>query len=553
MFKRLFIAVLLIFTMTACDNLSTALTEAPTTSITYHSISLENTFNDTNRDFDSVAYGETIALPVDEIEGKVFVGWSDGENIYNNTLTVETSLSLQAIYEDVSSVFEYSIYPLSEEITITGYLGNSKYLRIPNKIDGYIVRGIASYAFEESPIIQIELPTTIMRVYPNAFINLQNLEKVSFYGEFLETEQMVIGDTEYNHIIEENNETCQIVETTENGWKFSEGCPIIEVLHQSDPIIIPGNDPFCNYIVLVDSAILTNNYYKAMIDEDAFINLPKLTTFDFPYNLNIFFPSMFNNTPKLSNLTFPDKGRYFVNDNIVYRSSSTSQIPGQEDYVLVYYPQGLTNKEFTVSNRVKTIGVMAFYGNDYLEEVNMSDSVTSIGFRAFTYNQNLKAINLEANDSYFYTIDGILYNRDVLVTYPMSKEDTHFIVPEETEMIAAYAFYGQKYLEFVSLNNGLESIGHSAFAGVKKIELINVPSSVRIIDLYFARESSIETVIINRSLVVDGSLTIIRASLDSSSPQFFVPDDSYEDYLADMNWIEYYNFINPISELEIES
>lgn len=551
MYKRFLLAIFLMFMVIGCDNKTTIEPTTLTTSITYHDITLENEYNDLTRDFDDLAYGEVLILPVDQIEGKVFVGWSDGENIYNNNLTVQTSLSLQAVYEEVSAVFEYNSSPLTNEITITAYLGEAKYLRIPSRIDDYIVRGIATNAFDGSPIIEIELPSSIQRIYPKAFIDLLDLQKVSFYEGFAENVETVMSKTEYDMIIESYSEQCQITETTESGWKLSQGCPIIEVLNISE-INVPGVGSYYNYTVLADSSTISAGLTYMMIDSEAFTNLPELTTFAFPSNLEMFIPDMFNNTPKLNNLSFPETSRYFVEENIVYRFSTNNQNPDQSVVNLVYYPQGLTDKEFTVPEQVSIIGSAAFAGNKYLEVVNMSANVTNIGFRAFTYVENLQEINLEENDSDFYTIDGVLYYRDVLATYPMAKEEKSFTVPEDISLIAALAFYGQKHLESINLNNGLISIGQSSFAKVEKLKMLNIPSSVESIDQYFTKESSIEIVIINRSVVLNGSLTFIRASLDSSTPQFYVPDDSYDDYISDFNWGVLADYILSLSELEIE-
>jgi hypothetical protein len=60
MLKRAFIAVFLMFTMVACGNATTTNTEVPTTSITYHDITIENEYNDLTRDFETIAYGERL-------------------------------------------------------------------------------------------------------------------------------------------------------------------------------------------------------------------------------------------------------------------------------------------------------------------------------------------------------------------------------------------------------------------------------------------------------------------------------------------------------------
>ena len=211
MYKRFLLAIFLMFMVIGCDNKTTIEPTTLTTSITYHDITLENEYNDLTRDFDDLAYGEVLILPVDQIEGKVFVGWSDGENIYNNNLIVETSLDLEAIYENSSDVFTYYSNLDSDQISINGYTGISKYLRIPAEIDGYKVRAIAAEAFAGSDIVEVELPKTLARIYPSAFIDAPNLEKVSFYGSYSGTREGIIPSEQYDEMMEEFKKYTQIM------------------------------------------------------------------------------------------------------------------------------------------------------------------------------------------------------------------------------------------------------------------------------------------------------------------------------------------------------
>ncbi len=76
--------------------------------------------------------------------------------------------------------------------------------------------------------------------------------------------------------------------------------------------------------------------------------------------------------------------------------------------------------------------------------------------------------------------DGVLYNKKMteLVYYPSHKKASSFKVPDTIKSIGCYAFFGNRYLEKVVLNEGVKKIGWEAFKG-SNIEIVNIPESVR--------------------------------------------------------------------------
>jgi hypothetical protein len=173
----------------------------------------------------------------------------------------------------------------------------------------------------------------------------------------------------------------------------------------------------------------------------------------------------------------------------------------------------------------------------------------NLGTRAFSLTPNLKEINISDENEAYYTIDGVLYAGDFLLTYPPAKTDKIYILPENIRMIAPSAFYGQRYLIDIGFNDGLERIGYDVFSETQKIKILNIPSSVVFMDSLYYRNSSIEVVIINRSVVTDGSITNIRTPRAHDIPTFYVPDDSFDDYRMDRDWSTIYIYIEKLSEL----
>ncbi len=542
MLKRMFVLFLLVITFVGCDSSKTE-----TTTTTYHTITLLNSYNDTSKSLDDVPFGEIIELPVDDIENKTFVGWRSGENYYLGDYLVETDITLEAEYEDTKDIFEYTIIPETGQISIDRYIGSAKYLRVPQQIDNQYVGVLSRNVFTETDVVEVELPKTITMIQ-SAFNNVPYLEKVSFYGEYAGYNYKPFSPNQYEAIITEYSDVCQIVEDNDTSWKFSAGCPISEVLEIFD-FYIPGVGNVQTYRTNVDLNLYDDGSTDIIFSQLAFNDVPNLTTIEFPERFKSFFPDMIYKAPNLLNLVFDGNDKYQVIDNVVYATIEPTQENPEVQYEMIYYPPALTDKEFTVPDFVNSINGMIFYGfNPHLEVINLGPNIKTIGDEFFLYISNLKEVNVVENDGSFYSIDGVLYKDDILVVYPKHKPGTSFTVPENVREIAPFAFFRQIYLEELILNDKLEKIDIYAFAETTLIKEINIPSSVISIGSNFIINSAIDIIIINRSSVIDGSITNIGSSNYKRDGSFYIPDDSYDDYLQNSNWDDISSIVHRQSE-----
>ncbi len=125
---------------------------------------------------------------------------------------------------------------------------------------------------------------------------------------------------------------------------------------------------------------------------------------------------------------------------------------------------------------VTEIGESAFSNNDTIEYIEIPAYVTTISPKSFNLCTSLKEIIVSANNSYYSSIDGVLYNKDktTLLTYPIGKPDTSFTVPESTVAIGSYAFEHCYNLTDVKMYNNVKAIQTNAFAhcwNLKSIKL----------------------------------------------------------------------------------
>jgi len=507
-----------------------------------YSVTLYNDDGTIYESYEEVKGDSILELPILEEEGQVFVGWTDGELNYYRNLRIRRDLELTAVFEDVTEVFDYDIDPETDEIYLKDYTGDAEYLKIPVMIDDNIIRKILFRAFENSQLIEVQIPKSIYHIQMESFKDSSKLERISFHGEYFGEEEQIIFGEEYDEILSNYSDACTVIEDNESSWVFSDGCPIKSV-NSFESSVVQG------FTVRTYFATVDIRYYDSLstglrIYSKAFSDLESLTTVEFPERFDFFNPGIFYNTPRLVDLRFNDNEVYDVIDSIVYN---------EEHDQLIYYPTGLEYESFEVPDFVNEIMTYAFLHNMYLETITIHETLEKLQSDSFHRMQRIESINVDSGNNYFYSTDGVLYNQNhTLIIYPNAKTDEHFNVPQITTTIAPYAFYGQQFLETITFSSNLTHLGSSSFMETEKLTVLDIPSSVTFIGYDLARNSSIETIIINRSLAEDGSLPGPQMMPYPNFPDVYVPDEAYNDYLSDFNWQFIGEYIHPISELETE-
>lgn len=170
----------------------------------------------------------------------------------------------------------------------------------------------------------------------------------------------------------------------------------------------------------------------------AFSDCIFLSTVLLPQGLKVIDNSAFENCLNLANITLPDT-LTTIGDSAFYNCASLTYIK---------IPKSLTDWG------------LGIFLNAAIENVDLEDGIKEIGKSAFSYT-DIKAVT----------------------------------IPNSVEKISDGAFYRCTNLESVTLNNGLTTIGNSAFALQSKLTEIVIPSSViKIDETAFYKCNSLQTV-----------------------------------------------------------
>ena len=120
---------------------------------------------------------------------------------------------------------------------------------------------------------------------------------------------------------------------------------------------------------------------------------------------------------------------FFAEDGVLYAKVNKDKDGNSNEYVLVHYPSGKTDKEYTVLEGTVRLGDYAFYGNKTLEKVTFPVSLKSIGANAF-YNDDksgsvireyvFKAVEAPILESVYSVTQQMINERDLVFSNYLS-------------------------------------------------------------------------------------------------------------------------------------
>ena len=114
----------------------------------------------------------------------------DLNNINNNKTTTQIDNDI-AFDDTVATTDEdsaFSEYEINSSGVITNYLGSSKVVMIPSRIQGVTVTGIGANCFASKKITSVQIPATVKSIGAAAFKDCKNLVNVIFADQSVNVE-----------------------------------------------------------------------------------------------------------------------------------------------------------------------------------------------------------------------------------------------------------------------------------------------------------------------------------------------------------------------------
>ena len=213
---------------------------------------------------------------------------------------------------------------------------------------------------------------------------------------------------------------------------------------------------------------ITIPYSVTKIGERAFEGCTGLTSITIPNSVTKIGYSAFKGCTGLKEIEVDADNKYYSSeDGVLYNKEKTE---------LICCPKGKTS--ITIPYSVTKIGERAFEGCTGLTSITIPNSVTKIGYSAFKGCTGLKEIEVDADNKYYSSEDGVLYNKEKTELICCPKGKTSITIPYSVTKIGEEAFWGCKSLTSITIPSSVTKIGKRAFAGFTGLTSITIPNSV---------------------------------------------------------------------------
>ena len=139
-------------------------------------------------------------------------------------------------------------------------------------------------------------------------------------------------------------------------------------------------------------------------------------------------------------------------------------------------------KSVVVPESVKTIRLGTFTGCTALTSVVLPSGLSILPeTNIFGGCTSLPEVTLRSGCKNFTVVDGVLFSKDMttLYTYPSSKKDSTYTVPDTVETIVSGAFSSTVYLTELTVPEGVTSCGSGVFSSGKVLRKLTLPDSLK--------------------------------------------------------------------------
>lgn len=477
--------------------------------------------------------GEYNGSKVRDISGTAFSGLADLEIIHipdtvrildATAFTDCTSLKVVDIYEAETS----NIKPYSSQNGAIVYkndvTGDYELNFIPAGIEGefYVPDGVTrltlgSFA-ENAKITKIVIPSSVKNVDLKAFDSCPNLEEIVFEGGG--SAPLTIEDGAFNDC-----EALEKITLPKRINAFSAAsivdCPKLDEIDvesggtyaATDGMLTSGNGSTILFCPKGRTGVFTVPQGVTAIGANAFENCTGITEVVIPATVNTIAENAFVGCTNITKITFKGSatGRELaIGDgafkgltklsNIVFEANSKVTAIGAHafegckaissfafpatlgsvgDYAFAGCT-GISSIEFADSSTELSLGSYVFSGCSKLASVHLSASVKEFD-ATIVEGCNISEITVDANNKYFSSKDGILFNKaETAIKYVPSSftgdANGAYTVPASVEEIGAAVFKGRG-IKSVTIGANVTTIGEHAFDACAALTTVNFEAS----------------------------------------------------------------------------
>ncbi|MBQ3498325.1 MAG: leucine-rich repeat protein [Clostridia bacterium] len=358
-----------------------------------------------------------------------------------------------------SGDFTYTVS--GSNATITGYSGTATNLTIPSTLGGYKVVNIGDGAFKDNTkIISVIIPSTVININNNAFMNCKKLQYVTFTKG---SSNATIGRSAFKN------------------------CPSLQSVSLPGNYTNIGKEAFYGCISMTTFVLEKSAYTYAnqLISDYAFNGCTNLSSISLPTTLKSIGNSAFENCTSLKNVVIPE-GVTSIGGAAFKGCTKITSLSLPSTLTIIDNGGFNNNGAFQNCNKLKTvtfakgssnatIDSYAFAGCSALESVYLPGNYALIEREAFKDCASLTSFKWEKSD-YTYANQFINYN-----AFSDCTSLSSLSLPSTLESIAIGAFRNCISLTDVVIPEGVKAISDGAFEGCTNLRTLSLPSTLTVI------------------------------------------------------------------------
>ncbi len=191
-------------------------------------------------------------------------------------------------------------------------------------------------------------------------------------------------------------------------------------------------------------------------------------------------------TGSMTNYSSSSKAPWYASRNTITKIVIENGVTSIGDYAF----NGLSKvKNIQMASSIRTIGEWAFANCDSLTAISIGKNVGTISDFAFYSCDSLESITVDSNNAnYSSDRNSVLFDKaqTTLIQYPAGALRSSYTIPDSVKNIADRAFSSTKYLTYLTLGAGVESLGEDVFFEAYSLKTISVSGSNK----YFSSDSN---------------------------------------------------------------
>jgi hypothetical protein len=199
---------------------------------------------------------------------------------------------------------------------------------------------------------------------------------------------------------------------------------------------------------------------------------------------------------------------------------------------LLLYPPLKPGTSYSIPESITSIAANAFRDTQFLTSLALPSSLSTVVNDSFARVNNLVSITVASGNTAFSGIEGVLYEGDTLIKYPMKRAGTTYSVLPGTTEIGYAAFDSAELLTTVTLPDSLRVIGYDGFVRTTLLTSINLPLGLTTLGSFSLAVSGLTSVVIPHTVANWSSNIFSYSSVYESV--YFEGDAPPESVFADI-------------------